>query len=242
VSPLLRLDSVSLTLGGQVVLDDVDLEVEAGRIVTLVGPNGAGKSTLLRVALGLLAPDRGRVECHAARIGYVPQRLRIERLMPLDVRRFLAMAGPGLDPLRALERVGAAALLRRPVAELSGGEMQRVLLARALRRQPDLLALDEPAAGIDMSGQAELYDLIADLAHRDGIGVLLVSHDLLVVMAATDRVICLDRHVCCAGAPAQVGRHPDYLALFGPRAATSLALYPHGHDHSQPSAPEPGHG
>jgi zinc transport system ATP-binding protein len=235
-APLLRLSGISVRLGGRPVLESVDLSVAPGRIVTLVGPNGAGKSTLLRVALGLLAPDHGRVECTAHRVGYVPQRVKVERLMPLDVRRFLAAAAPGADPAPVLAQVGAGGLLRRSVADLSGGEMQRVLLARALLRRPDLLALDEPAAGIDVGGQAEMYDLIAGLAHAQGVGVLLVSHDLHVVMAATDLVICLDRRVCCSGPPATVGRHPDYLALFGARAAASLALYAHAHDHAPPSS------
>ncbi len=234
-TPLVRVSEVSVAFRGHTVLDGVNLTVEPGRIVTLVGPNGAGKSTLLKVAVGLLPPDRGRVAFGARTVGYVPQKLVIERILPLSVRRFLAMAvrGPvGHSQLEdALTLVGAGHVLRRQVADLSGGEMQRVLLARAMLRRPDLLVLDEPVGGVDMAGQAELYDLIAALAHRDGVGILMVSHDLHVVMAATDEVVCLNHHVCCAGHPETVSRHPEYLALFGPRVAGSLAIYTHAHDH-----------
>lgn len=232
---LLALDGVSLAHGGQVVLSAVSLAVRPGRIVTVVGPNGAGKSTLVKVALGLVAPDAGRVtRASGLSVGYVPQSLSIEPTLPLSVRRFLAMAAPRTsrsEQEAALERVGAGHVLARQVAQLSGGELQRVMLARALLRRPRLLALDEPVGGVDMAGQAEIYDLIAQLAREQGTGVLMVSHDLHVVMAATDEVVCLNRHVCCAGHPEAVSRHPEYLALFGARVAASLAVYTHVHDH-----------
>lgn len=233
--PLLRLSGVRLTRGGHTVLDHVDLAVHAGRIITVVGPNGAGKSSLIKVALGLLRADAGKVERSASVIGYVPQRLDIGRLLPLSVRRFLSMAVPGSADTRVMEemldKVGAGHVLARQVADLSGGELQRVLLARALARRPDLLVLDEPVGGVDVAGQAELYDLITGQARDQGVGVLMVSHDLHLVMAATDHVVCLNRHVCCAGHPEAVSRHPEYLALFGPRVAASLAIYTHAHDH-----------
>jgi zinc transport system ATP-binding protein len=233
--PLVRLKGVRLTHGRNLVLDRVDLTVEPGRIITVVGPNGAGKSSLLKVALGLLRPEAGEVERGAEVVGYVPQRLDIGRLLPLSVRRFLAMAVSGRIPNDRLEAmldtVGAGHVLARQVADLSGGELQRVLLARALLRRPGLLVLDEPVGGVDVAGQAELYDLISRQARGDGVGVLMVSHDLHVVMAATDHVVCLNHHVCCAGHPEAVSRHPEYLALFGPRVAASLAIYSHSHDH-----------
>jgi len=233
---LLAVERVTLLRAGQPVLSEVSLAVEAGRIVTIVGPNGAGKSTLVKVALGLVAPDGGRVRrAEGLTIGYVPQALNVDAGLPLSVRRFLAMAAPrarGDDLPAALDRVGAGHVLARQVTELSGGELQRVMLARALLRRPRLLALDEPVGGVDMAGQAEIYDLIAQLAHDEGVGVLMVSHDLHVVMAATDEVVCLNRHVCCAGHPEAVSRHPEYLALFGPRVAASLAVYTHVHDHA----------
>ena len=232
---LIQVLEASVAFLGHTVLDCVNLTVDSGRIVTVVGPNGAGKSTLLKVAVGLLTPDRGSVAFAAKTVGYVPQKLTVERILPLSVLRFLAMAVRGTVEHHqlegALDLVGAGHVLGRQVADLSGGETQRVLLARALLRRPDLLVLDEPVGGVDMAGQAELYDLIATLAHRDGVGVLMVSHDLHVVMAATDEVVCLNRHVCCAGHPETVSRHPEYLALFGPRVANSLAIYTHAHDH-----------
>lgn len=236
VMPLLQVEAVSLARSGQSVLTGVSLAVRPGRIVTIVGPNGAGKSTLVKVALGLIAPDSGRVTRAAGlRIGYVPQRLSVEPALPLSVRRFLAMAEPrasGAEVSAVLERVGAGHVLARQVGDLSGGELQRTMLARALLRRPALLALDEPVGGVDMTGQAEIYDLIGTLAREQGTGVLLVSHDLHVVMAATDEVVCLNNHVCCAGHPEAVSRHPEYLALFGPRVAASLAVYTHVHDHA----------
>lgn len=233
--PLLAVEQVSLTLSGNSILSDVSLAVQPGRIVTIVGPNGAGKSSLVKVALGLLPPDRGQVRRAAGLgVGYVPQSLAIEPTLPLSVRRFLAMAAPRAaraEQEAALARVGAGHVLARQVSRLSGGELQRVMLARALLRRPHLLVLDEPVGGVDMAGQAEIYDLIAALARDEGAGVLMVSHDLHVVMAATDEVVCLNRHVCCAGHPEAVSRHPEYLALFGAKVAASLAVYTHVHDH-----------
>ena len=232
---LIALEGVSLSRDGHAVLSQVSLSVQPGRIVTIVGPNGAGKSTLVKVALGLVTPDAGQVRrAPGLSVGYVPQTLAVEPTLPLSVRRFLSMAAPRAtlaEHEAALGRVSAGHVLGRQVARLSGGELQRVLLARALLRRPRLLALDEPVGGVDMAGQAELYDLIAQLAHDDGTGVLMVSHDLHVVMAATDEVVCLNRHVCCAGHPEAVSRHPEYLALFGARVAASLAVYTHVHDH-----------
>lgn len=236
IDPLLAVEQVSLSLSGHAVLTEVSLAVAPGRIVTIVGPNGAGKSTLVKVALGLIAPQMGRVRrAPGLLVGYVPQKLNVDSALPLSVRRFLAMAAPKADSAvmtNALARVGAGHVLAQQVTELSGGELQRVMLARALLRRPHLLVLDEPVGGVDMAGQAELYDLIATLAHQDGCGVLMVSHDLHVVMAATDEVVCLNRHVCCAGHPEAVSRHPEYLALFGAKVAASLAVYTHVHDHA----------
>jgi len=230
--PLVSLSGVSVAFGRTQVLEAVSLAVDPGEIVTLIGPNGAGKSTLLRVALGLLAPDEGEVRRRpGARIGYVPQRLVIDEVMPLTVRRFLDLAVPRGTPVApALGEVGVPLLADQPVQALSGGEWQRVLLARALLRQPDLLVLDEPVQGVDVAGQAELYDLIRRIRDRRHCGILLVSHDLHFVMAAADRVVCLNRHVCCSGTPGAVARDPAYGALFGP-AAEAVALYAHRHDH-----------
>jgi zinc transport system ATP-binding protein len=234
--PLLTLDHVDVRLGSFSALSNVSLQVDDGKVVTVVGPNGAGKSTLVKTALGLLRPCSGKVRRRpGAVIGYVPQKLHLPATLPLSVGRFLTMAAPKADAAvlaAALDRVGARHALDRQAMDLSGGELQRVLLARALLRDPALLVLDEPVGGVDMAGQAEIYDLIAKLARDERRGVLMVSHDLHVVMAATDEVVCLNRHVCCAGHPESVTRHPEYLALFGPRVAASLAVYTHMHDHA----------
>jgi zinc transport system ATP-binding protein len=236
VAPLIEAIGVTVRIGRHELLSGVDVEVFPGEILSLVGPNGAGKTTLVRVLLGVLQPSRGGIRRHPGlAVGYVPQRLHVDPTLPLSVGRFLSIGRrrrDGARPADALAEVGAAHLERALVAELSGGEFQRVTLARALLRDPDLLILDEPAQGVDFNGQLELYTLIERLRDERGCGVLLVSHDLHVVMAATDRVICLNRHVCCAGRPEAVSRHPEYLNLFGHRAAAGLAIYTHEHDHA----------
>lgn len=232
---LLQLDKIRLSRDGRAVLDGVDLRLGAGEILTLIGPNGAGKTCLVRIALGLLAPDAGTRRARPGlRIGYMPQKLGLNESLPLDVERFLTLAQPGLKApalARSLADVGAGHTLHTPVARLSGGELQRVLLARALLREPELLVLDEPAQGVDITGQEELYALIAKVRDERGCGVLMVSHDLHLVMAATDHVLCLNHHVCCEGHPESVSAHPEYLRLFGMQGAKGLAVYSHHHDH-----------
>jgi zinc transport system ATP-binding protein len=233
--PLLQLDKIRLHRDGRAVLDGVDLRLNPGEILTLIGPNGAGKTCLVRIALGLLAADTGSRRARPGlRIGYMPQKLGLNESLPLNVERFLTLAQPGLKPAtltRALTDVGAGHTLHTPVARLSGGELQRVLLARALLREPELLVLDEPAQGVDITGQEELYALIAKARDERGCGVLMVSHDLHLVMAATDHVLCLNHHVCCEGHPESVSAHPEYLRLFGMQGAKGLAVYSHHHDH-----------
>ncbi len=226
---------LGLTLGGQVVLNDVSLTLEAGRITTLIGPNGAGKSTLARLILGLAAADRGHIERRPGlRIGYMPQHLHLDESLPLTVDRFLWLGSPGHTRERraALARTGVEHLRQRPVRLLSGGETQRVLLARALLRKPDLLVLDEPAQGVDVAGQDALYALLDEVRNETGCGILLISHDLHLVMARTDQVVCLHHHVCCFGTPESVVQDPAYLQLFGAGGiAPHMAVYTHDHDH-----------
>jgi zinc transport system ATP-binding protein len=236
---LIESSILHVSFGGRDILREVSLSVRRGVVVTLSGRNGAGKSTLVRILLGLLKPDRGTVVRQpGVRVGYMPQLMTIDRDMPMTVLRFLKLSGVSVRErlTEVLEEVGAAYTADQAVQALSGGEFQRVLLARALLRQPDLLVLDEPVRSVDVTGQAELYDLIGSLRHRYGCGVLMVSHDLHLVMAATDEVICLNQHVCCAGSPESVSRHPEYFALFGPAIAPSLAVYTHAHDHSHDAA------
>jgi zinc transport system ATP-binding protein len=230
---LAALDRVRVAFGRRVALDDVSLTLHAGEIVTVIGPNGAGKTTLLRVVLGLQRPTAGTVKRRAGvAVGYVPQRVAIDETLPLTVRRFLALVpGPVQDAAAALAETGAAHTMDLPVQTLSGGELQRVLLARALLRAPDLLVLDEPVQGVDVAGQAELFALIRRIHDRRGCAVLLVSHDLHLVMAATDRVVCLNHHVCCSGHPDTVSRDPAYRALFG-AAIDGFAVYAQHHDQS----------
>ena len=231
---LAQASGVELSFAGNRVLSNVDMVVHEGEIVTLIGPNGSGKSTLVRLVLGLLEADKGRVFLKPGlRIGYMPQRLVIDEALPLTVDRFLRLGGPATrrERMTVLGEVAAERLADSPIQRISGGEMQRVLLARALLREPDLLVLDEPAQGVDMTGQAELFKLITGIRDRRGCGVLMVSHDLHLVMASTDSVICLNRHVCCTGHPEAVTRHPAYIELFGPLASGELALYTHRHDH-----------
>ncbi|HEV2545863.1 MAG TPA: zinc ABC transporter ATP-binding protein ZnuC [Stellaceae bacterium] len=231
-STLIELSRIEVAFAGRAALSDVSLAVSPAEIVTVIGPNGAGKTTLLRVALGLQRADGGAVRRRPGlRVGYMPQRLAVDDTLPLTVERFLALVPEARrDPHAALAEVGAGHTPMLPVQTLSGGELQRVLLARALLREPELLVLDEPAQGVDVAGQAELYALIRRLRDRRGCGVLLVTHDLHFVMSATDRVVCLNHHVCCSGHPEAVSRDPAYRALFGP-AVEGFALYAHHHDH-----------
>lgn len=202
-------------------------------IVTLIGPNGAGKTTLVRTLLGLQALSQGRLQRRAGlRIGYMPQRVRINEHMPLRVIDFLMLDGSNKEQAKqALGESGVADLAGAQLNRVSGGELQRVLFSRALLRNPDLLVLDEPVQGVDLAGQADLYKLIARVRDDHGCGVLMVSHDLNIVMAHTDTVICLNQHVCCQGNPDHVSSDPAFLELFGNRYADTLAVYHHHHDH-----------
>ena len=232
--PLIAVTNLNFRIGETTILHNVDLDISAGEILTLIGPNGAGKTTLVRMLLGLLSPDSGEIRRNGAlSIGYLPQAFEVDPSFPLTVRRLLCLTQkPSSEQMEAhLNEVGAGGLLDHPVQSLSGGERQRVLLARALLRDPDLLVLDEPIQNVDINGQTELYRLIMKIRDDRGCGVLMISHDLHLVMAFTDFVVCLNRHVCCSGHPEAVSKHPEYLALFGKQAAESLAVYKHRHDH-----------
>ena len=229
---LLSAKQLRLERAHKVVLDNIDLEVNAGRIVTLIGPNGCGKSSLIKVLLGLEQADSGNIiRQPKLRVGYMPQKLNLDERLPLTVDGFLKLAR-GADKQQIdywLQRLNISGLRSLSVHGLSGGEWQRVLLARALLIKPQLLVLDEPVQGVDVQGQMELYNLIPQLRDEIGCAVVMVSHDLHLVMAATDEVICLNGHVCCSGHPDQVSVDPAYIDLFGQRPP--IAHYTHHHDH-----------
>ncbi len=220
--------------GSETVLQGVDFQIRPREIVTVVGPNGSGKSSLVRALLGHMPLAAGQVERRPGlRIGYVPQRVQVDTTIPMTVRRFLSLPRrvSDRDAARALARTGVEGVEARQLTQLSGGQFQRVLLARALLHDPQLLVLDEPTQGLDQPGIVAFYKLIEEVRHQTGAAILMVSHDLLVVMRASDRVICLNGHVCCEGTPQHVSSAPEYRALFGAEAEGTLALYRHHHDH-----------
>ena len=232
---LLQTQNLSLLVGERKLLSNISLTVSKGEIVTVIGPNGAGKTTLLRVLLGLIPANSGSIfKKPKLRIGYLPQKVSVDPILPLSVSRIMNLTGKfsSLQIENALEETGVDSLKNKPVFQLSGGEFQRVMLARALLRSPELLVLDEPVQGVDYMGESELYNLIGKLRKSHGCGVLMVSHDLHVVMASTDRVLCLNQHICCEGQPEDVSRHPEYLRLFGLDSGSALAIYSHHHDHT----------
>lgn len=233
--PVIATRGLSVRLGGRMVLHDVTVEIAPGEIVTIVGPNGSGKSSFLRALIGALPPVEGRVEkAPNLRIGYVPQKLTIDAALPITVRRFLGLPRrvSAATTETALEHAGAQGLADRQMADLSGGQFQRALLARALLEKPQLLLLDEATQGLDQPGSARFYQQIAEVRRDLGCAVVMVSHDLHVVMAASDRVLCMNGHICCEGTPEIVASAPEYRALFGTGTKGALALYRHEHGHS----------
>lgn len=233
--PLVSLENAGVYRDGRWLVRGVSLNVEPGEIVTLIGPNGSGKSTTARMALGVLKPDEGSISKRSdMRTAYVPQKLSIDWTLPLSVRRFMRLTSnvSTLQAQGAINATGVEHLVDKEVRTLSGGEFQRVLLARAMAQKPDMLVLDEPVQGVDFTGEIALYELIKNIRDDLNCGILLISHDLHVVMAATDKVICLNGHVCCSGTPTAVASSPEYKELFGGRAASTLAVYEHSHDHT----------
>ncbi|WP_171180075.1 metal ABC transporter ATP-binding protein [Ruegeria sp. HKCCD8929] len=231
---LVTVDNLSVRYGVNTVLSHVDIAIEPSEIVTIVGPNGSGKTSLLRAIIGATTPSAGRVTLKPGlKIGYVPQKLHIDPTLPITVERFLRLTNrvSRQDCANALESAGVPDLLKRQMSQLSGGQFQRVLLARALINRPDILLLDEATQGLDQPGSAAFYRQIEDVRRDTGCAILMISHELHVVMSASDRVICLNGHVCCAGSPAVVASAPEYRALFGTGTGGALALYRHDHDH-----------
>ena len=236
---LLSATALTVRFGASEVLSSITMTINQGEIVTVLGPNGSGKSTLLRALLGILPTASGQItRAPGLRIGYVPQKLAIDPTLPMTVRRFLSLPNRVTDSQASetLTRVGLPNVETRQMSALSGGQFQRVLLARALLSDPQLLILDEPTQGLDQPGEAAFYRLIEEVRTTTGAAILMVSHDLHVVMAASDRVICLNGHICCEGTPRVVSNAPEYRALFGLGTQGALALYRHDHDHTHDHA------
>ena len=237
---LVKLNNVGFQQNQKWLVQGVSLQVEKGKIVTLIGPNGSGKSTTAKIALGLFKNIEGQVEKFTNNIGYVPQKISIDWTLPLRVRDFMLLTDNLTEDVidEALSLTGVINLKDKSLGNLSGGEFQRVLLARAISKKPDLLVLDEPVQGVDFTGEIALYELIKKISDELNCGILLISHDLHTVMSATDHVVCLNGHVCCSGSPIDVAKNNEYKALFGEQASEILTRYEHRHDHIHTSEGE----
>jgi zinc transport system ATP-binding protein len=242
--PLIEARQLGVRLGGETIIRNVNLSVFKGQIVTLIGPNGAGKSTLIKALLGVHRVSEGQLTlAPSLTIGYMPQRISIDDTLPLSVYRLMTLTNRSKREavIDALRLTDVPHLIDRPVQQLSGGEFQRVMLARALLKDPDVLVLDEPVQGVDFNGEVDLYRLIQRIRDDRGCAILMVSHDLHLVMAATDEVVCLNGHVCCTGAPETITRQPEFTQLFGHKHADALAFYSHRHDHNHSLSEQGGH-
>ena len=230
---LVKLENAGFKIKDKILVEGISLSVEKGKIVTLIGPNGSGKSTTAKIALGIYKNIEGKVEKFTNKIGYVPQKISIDWTLPLRVKDFMNLTESINDEQinEALSLTGVLHLKNNNLGSLSGGEFQRVLLARAISKKPELLVLDEPVQGVDYTGEIALYELIKKISDELKCGILLISHDLHTVMSATDHVVCLNGHVCCSGSPIDVASNHEYKALFGEQASKTLALYEHNHDH-----------
>ena len=230
---LVKLKSAGFRLNDKWLVQRVSLQVEKGKIVTLIGPNGSGKSTTAKIALGIYKKIDGEVEKYTNKIGYVPQKISIDWTLPLRVKDFMSLTENLEDKTinEALSLTGVIHLKNKNLGDLSGGEFQRVLLSRAISKKPELLVLDEPVQGVDFTGEIALYELIKKISEDLNCGILLISHDLHTVMSATDHVVCLNGHVCCSGSPIDVAKNREYKALFGEQASQTLSIYEHKHDH-----------
>ena len=230
---LVKLNNAGFRQSEKWLVEGVSLTVEKGKIVTLIGPNGSGKSTTAKIALGIYKNIEGSVEKYTTKVGYVPQKISIDWTLPLRVADFMVLTeNLSADEIEeALSLTGVNHLVNKNLGNLSGGEFQRVLLARAISKKPELLVLDEPVQGVDFTGEIALYELIKKISEKINCGILLISHDLHTVMTATDHVVCLNGHVCCSGSPKDVARNNEYKALFGEQASQTLSVYEHKHDH-----------
>ena len=230
---LVKLENAGIYKSSKWLVRGVSLEVSKGQIVTLIGPNGSGKTTTAKMVLNILRSDEGSVKRNTNRVAYVPQKVNVDWTLPLRVFDFMKITGDmsKLEMIENLKLTGVEDLIYADLKNLSGGEFQRVLIARAIAKKPELLVLDEPVQGVDYTGEIALYELIKKISDELKCGILLISHDLHTVMSATDHVVCLNGHVCCSGSPIDVASNHEYKALFGEQASKTLALYEHNHDH-----------
>jgi zinc transport system ATP-binding protein len=232
---ILELTNINLSFSRIKILEDINISIKRGEILTIIGPNGSGKTSLAKLILGIIKPDSGAKKIKDnINIGYMPQKISIDPQLPLTVERFLTLSSKQYDKdiMQGLAaEIGITPLLKREIQNISGGEMQRLMLARSLLFNPELLVLDEPIQGVDITGQAEFYNLIEKLRKTRNIAIIMISHDLYMVMKTTDHVLCLNRHICCQGTPEDISKHPSYIKLFGNDALKALAVYSHHHDH-----------
>ena len=233
-NPLVKLENAGVYKSSKWLVRGISFEVNIGQIVTLIGPNGSGKTTTAKMILNILNADEGIVTNNTNKMAYVPQKINIDWTMPLRVIDFLKLTSSlnNTEIIEALTLTGVEKLLYDEVHNLSGGEFQRVLIARAVAKKPELLVLDEPVQGVDFNGEIALYNLIKKISDKLNCGILLISHDMHFVMSATDHVICLNGHICCSGTPSSVVKNPAYIKLFGEHNAETLSYYQHHHDHS----------
>ena len=234
VDPLIKLDNVGVYKSSKWLVRGVSLEVSKGQIVTLIGPNGSGKTTTAKMALNILNPDEGTILRNTKKIAYVPQKINIDWALPLRVSDFMNITSNISDSLilENLKLTGVEHLIHSDIKNLSGGEFQRVLIARAIAKKPEFLVMDEPVQGVDFNGEISLYKLIKNISDNLNCGILLISHDIHFVMSSTDHVICLNGHVCCSGTPSYVAKNQAYIELFGEHTASVLSLYKHKHEHT----------
>ena len=233
-NPLVKLENAGVYKSSKWLVKGISFEVNNGQIVTLIGPNGSGKTTTAKMILNILNADEGHVTNNTNKMAYVPQKINIDWTMPLRVIDFMKITSSinNAQITEALTLTGVEKLLYDEVHNLSGGEFQRVLIARAVAKKPELLVLDEPVQGVDFNGEIALYNLIKKISDKLNCGILLISHDMHFVMSATDHVICLNGHICCSGTPSSVVKNPAYIKLFGEHNAETLSFYQHHHDHS----------
>jgi zinc transport system ATP-binding protein len=231
---LVKLENAGVQRTSKWLVKGISLEVSQGQIVTLIGPNGSGKTTTAKMILNIMSADEGQITRNTNKMAYVPQKINIDWTMPLRVIDFMKITNNlnNNQVLESLTTTGVDKLLYNQIHNLSGGEFQRVLIARAIAKKPDLLVLDEPVQGVDYNGEIALYNLIKKISVNLNCGILLISHDMHFVMSTTDHVVCLNGHICCSGAPSSIVKNPEYIKLFGEHNSETLSYYQHHHDHS----------